>query len=231
MKQVTSPCPTLKVIGAVTKGMVKREELKRMRELGRPGMSDDELEVIDKAIELAEAEEEQAAAAVAIDSNRSIDVTTIKERPKAKFSKTQRVVMATDKVVGFVLKNTIGRVARLVGGKLLGKIPETAKAGSYHEELSVDHSKPEVVDDAPATISNVGSEDLELIEEAIFDQIREDKATAAAATNKKNTAETLFGHYYHDVIDSEMEGIQGKTAEGNEKSKEDFEYNDSIYFL
>ena len=231
LKQVTSPCPTLKVIGAVTKGMVKREELKRMRELGRPGMSDDELEVIDKAIELAEAEEEQAAAAVAIDSKRSIDVTTIKERPKAKFSKTQRVVMATDKVVGFVLKNTIGRVARLVGGKLLGKIPETAKAGSYHEEVSVDHSKPEVVDDAPATISNVGSEDLELIEEAIFDQIREDKATAAAATNKKNTAETLFGHYYHDVIDSEMEGIQGKTAEGNEKSKEDFEYNDSIYFL
>lgn len=38
LKAVTSPCPTLKVIGAVTKGMVQREELKRMREMGRPGM-------------------------------------------------------------------------------------------------------------------------------------------------------------------------------------------------
>ena len=37
-KAVTSPCPTLKVVGAVTKGMVQREELKRMREMGRPGM-------------------------------------------------------------------------------------------------------------------------------------------------------------------------------------------------
>jgi protochlorophyllide reductase len=39
LKQVTSPCPTLKVIGAVTQAMVKREELKRMREMDRPGMS------------------------------------------------------------------------------------------------------------------------------------------------------------------------------------------------
>lgn len=41
VKQVRSPCPTLNVIGAVTKGMVKREELKRMREMGRPGMDKD----------------------------------------------------------------------------------------------------------------------------------------------------------------------------------------------
>jgi hypothetical protein len=39
LKQVTSPCPTLKVIGAITKGNVKREELKRMRQ-GRPGISE-----------------------------------------------------------------------------------------------------------------------------------------------------------------------------------------------
>jgi len=40
-RAVTSPCPTLKVIGAVTKGMVKKEELKRMKEMGRPGMGVD----------------------------------------------------------------------------------------------------------------------------------------------------------------------------------------------
>lgn len=38
LKAVTSPCPTLNVIGAVTKGMVQREELKRMREMGQPGI-------------------------------------------------------------------------------------------------------------------------------------------------------------------------------------------------
>lgn len=38
LKQITSPCPTLKVIGAVTQGMVKREEIKRMREMGQPGL-------------------------------------------------------------------------------------------------------------------------------------------------------------------------------------------------
>jgi hypothetical protein len=43
VKQVRSPCPTLNVIGAVTKGMVKREEMKRMREMGRPGMDKDAL--------------------------------------------------------------------------------------------------------------------------------------------------------------------------------------------
>lgn len=39
-KQVTSPCPTLKVIGAVTKAMVAKQELERM-ELDRPGMDEE----------------------------------------------------------------------------------------------------------------------------------------------------------------------------------------------
>ena len=38
--QVVSPCPTLKVIGAVSKGMTEREELKRMREM--PGFEGSE---------------------------------------------------------------------------------------------------------------------------------------------------------------------------------------------
>ena len=41
LKQVVSPCPTLKVVGAITKGMVQREELKRMQEMGRPGLNPD----------------------------------------------------------------------------------------------------------------------------------------------------------------------------------------------
>jgi hypothetical protein len=45
LKAVTSPCPTLNVIGAVTKGMVQREELKRMREMGQPGIDQEKVKV------------------------------------------------------------------------------------------------------------------------------------------------------------------------------------------
>jgi hypothetical protein len=45
LKAVTSPCPTLNVIGAVTKGMVQREELKRMREMGQPGIDQEKAKV------------------------------------------------------------------------------------------------------------------------------------------------------------------------------------------
>jgi len=179
LKQVTSPCPTLKVIGAVTKGMVKREELKRMRELGRPGMSNDELEVFDKVIELAKDEEEQQAVSVASSTTEKTSVVApAKSRPNAKFSKRQRVIMVADKVVGFALRNTIGRVARLIGGKLLGKIPETAKTGSFHEEV-----KAEVEDETlDTTLSEIDSEGIDLLEEAISVQLKQDAAAIDSAT-------------------------------------------------
>ncbi|GKY97355.1 hypothetical protein MPSEU_000693900 [Mayamaea pseudoterrestris] len=93
IKQVVSPCPTLKVITAVTKGMVKREELKRMREMGRPGL-------------------EQEAAVV-------------------KISKVKKVVAVTDKIATGVLSNTVGRVARFAGKRVLGEFPEEAVKGSF----------------------------------------------------------------------------------------------------
>lgn len=194
LKQITSPCPTLKVIGAVTKGMVKRQELQRMREMGRPGMSDDELEVMDKVIELAEDEERQAAAAAA--TPKSVAPPVTKSKPKAKFSKRQRVVMAADKVVGFVLSNTIGRVARLIGGKLLGKIPETAKSGSFHEEIKGEST--------PATISDVDSEGVELLEEAISSQLKEDAAASTSSVDTEDD-EALFANLYSENSESKIE--------------------------
>ena len=95
IRAVTSPCPTLKVIGAVTKGAVKREELKRMREMGRPGIDNVQVKPI---------------------------------------SKTKKVVMVADRGASFVLANTVGRVARLVGKRILGEFPDEAKQGSFHEE-------------------------------------------------------------------------------------------------
>jgi hypothetical protein len=127
LKQVTSPCPTLKVIGAVTQGMVKREELKRMQEMGRPGM---------EALNIAEA---------------------------PKISKKKKVAAATDRVVSGVLSNTVGRVARFAGKRVLGEIPEEAKTGSYHEKISLEEQP---------TISDL--EGAELIEQAISEQLQKE---------------------------------------------------------
>lgn len=179
LKQITSPCPTLKVIGAVTQGMVKREELKRMREMGRPGMSEDDLAVMDKAIELAAAEEKAAVA-----TPTTTTVTKETAAPKAKFSKRQRVVMVADKTVSFVLKNTVGRVARLVGRRLLGQIPETAKKGSYYEEGGI--SGEAVVETTTTVAAVVDLEGVELLEEAISVQLKED-ATSSSSNSVADT--------------------------------------------
>jgi len=95
LKQVVSPCPTLMVIGAVTQGMVKREELKRMREMGRPG---------------------------------------IQEGQTLKVTKLKKAAIVTDRVASFTLRNTVGRVARFAGRRVLGRIPDEALTGSFHEK-------------------------------------------------------------------------------------------------
>jgi len=87
LKQITSPCPTLKVISSVSEYMIAKEEMKRIRG-DRPGFSAD---------------------------GKPIKVST--------FKKTQVVA---DKVVGSVVGNTVGRVARLFGQRLLGRLPEEA---------------------------------------------------------------------------------------------------------
>lgn len=142
LKQITSPCPTLKVIGTVTQGMVKREELKRMQEMGRPGMEADAVE-------------------------------------KPKISKTKKVVAATDRVVSGVLSNTVGRVARFAGRRVLGEIPETAKTGSFHETSPADASTmSQSTNEESSTISDL--EGAEMIEQAIAEQLQKDKEVQVA---------------------------------------------------
>lgn len=93
-KAITSPCPTLKVIGAISQAMIAREELKRMAE--RPGFNAD---------------------------GTPIRVSTI--------AKTKVVA---DKVVGGVMRNTVGRAAKFFSRRILGEVPETALTGSYQQE-------------------------------------------------------------------------------------------------
>lgn len=154
LKQVTSPCPTLKVIGTVTQGMVKREELKRMRELGRPGMDGSDVVVA-----------------------------------KPTVSQTKKVVAATDRVVSGVLSNTVGRVARFAGRRVLGEIPETAKTGSYHEKLpagAMTETRSAAESSSSAAIADL--EGAELIELAIAEQLQKEKKEATVTLDTEDEA-------------------------------------------
>lgn len=126
IKQVTSPCPTLKVIGAITKGKVKREELKRMQQ-GRPGISEPV------------------------------------EETKKQITKRQRVGGLADKAVRTVLGQTVGRVARFVGKRMLGKVPEMALQGSYDTT------------DGGEDVAVVTDEDVEEIQAYISDELLKEK--------------------------------------------------------
>lgn len=125
---VRSPCPTLNVIGAISKQMIEKEELKRMVE--RPGLNAD-----GTAIQLS-------------------------KRKKAK--------VVAQKVVGGVLKNTIGRVGRFASKRLLGKVPETAIEGSFQESQPEEANKLLNSIETPATVS-VTSE-MEEVDEQYHEQ-------------------------------------------------------------
>jgi len=126
IKPVTSPCPTLKVIGAISKNMIDKEELKRMQE--RPGFNDDGTPM------------------------------------KVTLSKRQKAKVVADKVVGGTMKHTVGRVARFLGRRLLGKIPEEALSGSYQEENPIDAT---VTPAAAAPVEHLEEENtvVEIIEQ------------------------------------------------------------------
>jgi hypothetical protein len=103
LKAVTSPCPTLNVIGAVTKGMVQREELKRMREMGQPGI----------------------------------------DQEKVKLSRRQRGAAVADRLASGVFSKAVSPVARFASKRLLGEVPDYAKAGSFHAEQKKAEAKLE----------------------------------------------------------------------------------------
>lgn len=138
--QITSPCPTLKVIGAISKAMITREELKRMEE--RPGFNAD---------------------------GTPTKVTT-----------TRKAVVVADKVVGGVLKNTIGRVGRFASRRILGRIPEEAIQGSFQEVKAKET--------APISKKEVTSEPiLEHQKGAIENEIASKVFLATTETKEKDT--------------------------------------------
>ena len=78
--------------------------------------------------------------------------------------------MVADKViVQGVLGNTVGRVGKIAGRLLLGRVPDTALEGSFQEEKPNEDAAP-----APKKIE-VGTEEsakvIDELEDEIFDQV------------------------------------------------------------
>lgn len=128
---IRSPCPTLNVVGAVTRGMVQREELKRMKELGRPGLTAAG-EMVVGAVQLP-----------GVGEASSVPPPVVAVPKVKKLSKRRRAFMFATDVVGFVASQTVGRVARLLGKRVLGEFPEEAKTGSFQPTQS--EAKPSTV--------------------------------------------------------------------------------------
>lgn len=165
IKVVTSPCPTLKVIGAVTKAQVQKQELKRMRELGRPGIS--EPEVISRV------------------------------------TKRQKIAAAADRVVSFILRNTVQRAGKAVSSKVLGEFPEEALTGSFgddDDDAATETATITATTDAKKTaeqeeetkeeiingpFGNISEQDMKELERKIFAQMSKEAASKKLKTDKK----------------------------------------------
>lgn len=100
-------------------------------------------------------------------------------------TKRKKAALVADKVlVQGVLGNTVGRVGRIAGRLLLGKVPETAIEGSFQEEKPLEEvaAAPVATDDTTALpemievketsfIDVVDEEDKAILEGEIFDQV------------------------------------------------------------
>ena len=97
-------------------------------------------------------------------------------------TKRKKAALVADKViVQGVLGNTVGRVGRVAGRLLLGRIPDTAKEGSFQEEKSLDAAA------LPASkfMDVINEDDQSLLEDEIFDQVfaKGNKAPVDSASN------------------------------------------------
>ena len=100
-------------------------------------------------------------------------------------TKRKKAALVADKIlVQGVLGNTVGRVGRIAGRLLLGKVPETAIEGSFQEEKPLEEvaaapvaiddttAPPEMIEDKETSfIDVVDEEDMAILEGEIFDQV------------------------------------------------------------
>merc|ERR1712238_440169 len=170
--------------------MGKREELKRMREMGTPGIDvNGEVFVVEQNAGEAAAAEAATAAIMAGDTSESAVATApVVEKKKKKFTKRQHVVMGVERVISFTLRNTIGRVARFAGRRLLGKIPDAAKSGSYHPVSGAQEMMT-----TPVSVPIQSDSAIGMIENEIAVQLKEEQTFMNAVdTEDEDLFKTLY---------------------------------------
>lgn len=103
-------------------------------------------------------------------------------------TKRKQVALVADKViVQGVLGNTVGRVGRVAGRLLLGRIPDTAKEGSFQEEKPLATTAPSSsvasvaisqeammesnIEQPLKYIDSIDEDDKSLLEDEIFDKV------------------------------------------------------------
>mmetsp|Transcript_28102 Transcript_28102/g.57509 ORF Transcript_28102/g.57509 Transcript_28102/m.57509 type:complete len:153 (-) Transcript_28102:90-548(-) len=116
-----------------------------------------------------------------------------------KLTKSKKAALIADRViVRGVLGNTVGRVGRVAGRLLLGKIPETAKSGSFQEEKLLEEKVSETaqtieiennVVEEPRTIDAVSENDKADLEGEIFDQVFANGKSAPSDEDKSSERE------------------------------------------
>lgn len=88
-------------------------------------------------------------------------------------TKRKKAALVADKViVQGVLGNTVGRVGRLAGRLLLGRIPDNAKEGSFQEEkpvIAVEVAESQI--ETRKTMETISEADKAILEDEIFDQV------------------------------------------------------------
>lgn len=116
-------------------------------------------------------------------------------------SKAKKAARVADKVVSGVLRNTLGRVKRFAGRRILGRVPQEAIDGSYQEEKP----KEKVVLPTPTIISTQESvastmEDVSLIEAEIAGTIFSEYEESKMKSDEDLFNEIISGK---DPVDSE----------------------------
>lgn len=117
-----------------------------------------------------------------------------------KLGKRRKAALIADKViVKGVLGNTVGRVGKVAGRLLLGKVPETATTGSFQEEKPLEEqnvtepkeesispvAEIETTQPAAPIINIVTEDDKSALEGEIFDQVFANGKKSEDSSNEK----------------------------------------------
>ena len=129
---------------------------------------------------------------------------------RVKLTKRKRLALIADKViVQGLLGNTVGRVGKVAGRLLLGRIPETAKSGSFQEEKASD--------DVTA-VSDAAEEDVPPASEAQTTPVVEEASKYIDIIHEGDKA-LIENRLEDEIFDQVFAKADGDLSKGRERSE------------